>query len=289
MKICLSWLVLAVLAAGQRLDGVFDVHAHADPDGMARSIDVFELGRLAKAAGMRGVLLKNHYEPTAGLAYLVRQQTPGLEVFGGVALNMPVGGINPAAVEWMTKVKGGFGRVVWMPTYDSQHHVTTQGESRPFVPVSKDGKLLPGVVELIGLIAKHRLVLATGHSSPEEALMLIREAKRQGVEHIIVTHATNQFVGMNVAQMKEAAQLGAMLEFVRVRPGTAAVAETVNAIRAVGAASCILSSDLGQAASPVHTVGLAEFFQNLKTQGLTQAEIDLMSKANPAKLMGLAP
>lgn len=285
----LASLAFVPLLAAQSLNGVFDIHAHADPDGMARSIDAIALGRLVKAAGMRGMVLKNHYESTAGLAYLVRKDTPGLEVFGGIALNLPVGGINPAAVEWMTKVKGGYGRVVWMPTYDSQHHVTTQREQRAFVPVSKDGKLLPDVVRVIGLIAQHKLVLATGHSSPEEVLLLIREAKRQGVEHIVVTHATNNFVGMSVAQMREAAALGALLEFVWVRPGTAAVAATVQAIRSVGPESCILSSDLGQAANPLHPAGLEGFFAELLKQGLTQAEIDRMSKRNPAVLLGLNP
>jgi hypothetical protein len=280
-------LLTAVLASGQSLSGVIDIHAHTDPDGMARSIDAFELARLAKTAGMRGFVLKNHYESTAGLAWLVRQQVPGLEVFGGIALNLPVGGINPAAVEWMLKVKGGFGRVVWMPTYDSQHHVTTQREQRPFVPVSRDGKLLPEVVQVIGIAAKNKLTIATGHSSPAEALMIIREAKRQGVEHIVVTHATNRFVGMSTAEMKEAAQLGALLEFVWVRPGTPAVAESVKAIREVGPQFCILSSDLGQAANPLHPAGLQAFFDDLKKQGITDAEIAVMSRANPAKLLGL--
>lgn len=287
MKLLATVAAVSLLAAGQDLKGVFDIHAHSDPDGMARSIDALALAKLAKDAGMRGLVLKNHYESTAGLAYLARQTAPGLEVFGGIALNLPVGGINPAAVEWMTKVKGGYGRVVWMPTYDSQHHVTSQRQSRPFVPISKDGQLLPPVVEVIGLIAKYKLVLATGHSSPEEVLMLIREAKRQGVEHIIVTHPTNDFVGMNVAQMKQAAALGAMLEFNWLRPGTPAVADAVKNIREIGPASCILSSDLGQAANPLHTAGLAAFFEDLKKQGLTQAEIDRMSKTNPAALLGL--
>ncbi|MEO8099885.1 MAG: DUF6282 family protein [Acidobacteriota bacterium] len=280
---------LTPMAAGQNLSGVIDIHAHADPDGMARSIDAIELARLAKASGMRGMVLKNHYESTAGLAWLVRKEVPGLEVFGGIALNLPVGGINPAAVEWMLKVKGGFGRVVWMPTYDSQHHVTSQREQRPFVAVSKDGKLLPAVVQVISIVAKNKLTLATGHSSPEEALMIIREAKRQGVEHIVVTHATNRFVGMSVAQMREAAKLGALLEFVWVSPGTAAVAETAKAIGDVGAEFCILSSDLGQAANPLHPAGLQAFFQDLKKHGLTDTQINLMSKTNPAKLLGLTP
>ena len=66
---------------------------------------------------MRAIVLKNHYEPTASLAYIVRKEVPGIEVFGGISLDLTVGGVNPAAVEWMTKVKGHYGRVVWLPTF----------------------------------------------------------------------------------------------------------------------------------------------------------------------------
>src|SRR5258706_15314934 len=114
---------------------------------------------------MRGLVLKNHYESTAALAYVVRKEVPGIEIFGGIDLNLTVGGINPAAVERMTMVKGGWGRVVWMPTFDAENQVRYSKENRPFVPVSKNGHLL------LGLIAKHKLTLATGHSSAQEGLM----------------------------------------------------------------------------------------------------------------------
>ncbi len=45
---------------------------------------------------MRGLVLKNHYQPTASLAYVVRKEVPGIEVFGGVDLNLSVGGMNPS-------------------------------------------------------------------------------------------------------------------------------------------------------------------------------------------------
>jgi len=282
----LACLLTVVLAPAQTLSGVIDVHAHADPDGMARSIDAIDLAKLAKSRGMRGLVLKNHYESTAVLAYLVNKEVPGLELAGGIALNRPVGGINPAAVEWMAKVKGGFGRIVWMPTFDSEHHVTSQKETRPFVSVSRNGQLLPEVEQVLALIAANNMVLATGHSSPAEVLMLIRAAKRAGVKQIIVTHAINAFVGMSTEQMKEAAGLGAFLEFVWVRPGTPAVRQTADAIRAVGPASAILSSDLGQAANPLHPDGLMACFQALREAGLSEADIALMSKTNPARLLG---
>ena len=96
-------LSLTMLAAyGQnRLDGVIDIHAHTGPDSTARSIDAIDLAKLAKQRGMRGLVLKNHYESTAALAYVVRKEVPGIEIFGGIDLNRSVGGINPAAVERM--------------------------------------------------------------------------------------------------------------------------------------------------------------------------------------------
>ena len=287
MKLATLMVFLAAGAAAQSLTGAIDVHAHADPDGSARSIDAIDLAKLAKSRGMRAIVLKNHFEPTAAVAYLVRKEVPGIEVFGGISLDLTVGGVNPAAVEWMTKVKGGYGRMVWMPTFDSEHQVTTSGDKRPFASVARNGKLLAETEQVISIIARNKLVLATGHSSPAEALLLIREAKRQGVAGVIVTHATNQFVGMSVAEMKEAAQLGAFLEFVWVRPGSAAMRSAAEAIRAVGPASIVLSSDLGQANNPLHPDGLLSFYQELMKLGITEAEINQMAKANPAKLLGL--
>src|ERR1700716_1687330 len=170
----------------QMLEGAIDIHVHADPDSRGRFIDAIDVARLARSRGMRAIVLKNHYEPTASLAYITRKEVPGIEVFGGISLDLTNGGVNPAAVEWMTKVKGGYGRVVWMPTFDSEHNAAP--EHRPFARVAKDGKLVPEVVQVIGIIAKHNLVLETGHSSPDEGLMLIREGKRQGVLNIVVTH-----------------------------------------------------------------------------------------------------
>ena len=271
----------------QTIAGAIDMHAHSDPDGTPRSIDAIDLARLAKSRGMRAIVLKNHYEPTASLAYVVRKEVPGIEVFGGISLDLTVGGVNPAAVEWMTKIKGGYGRVVWMPTYDSEHQVTSSRQQRPFARVAKDGQLVPEAVQVIAIIAKHNLVLETGHSSPDEALLLIREAKRQGVQHILVTHAMSPIVGMSIPQMQEAAKLGAYLEFVWVRPGSDAAKNYVPAIRQVGPEFCVLSSDLGQAANPLHPDGLLALYQYLKSQGFSESEIDRMAKVNPAKLLGL--
>jgi hypothetical protein len=280
----LALLLTGAVGSGQALTGVIDIHVHSDPDSTARSIDAIDLAKLAKSRGMRGLVLKNHYESTAALAYIVRKEVPGIEIFGGIDLNLTVGGVNPAAVERMTMMKGGWGRVVWMPTFDAENQVRDSKESRPFVPIAKNGDLLPDVKQVIGIVARHNLLLETGHSSPEEGLMLVREAKRQGVEHVVVTHATRPPVRMSVPQMQEAAKLGAFIEFVYDRQG---MAENANAIRAIGPASCILSSDLGQPNNPLHPDGLEAFFAGLEKEGISRADIDRMSRKNPAMVLGL--
>jgi len=281
----LTWfLLLASCVWGQSLDGVIDFHAHADPDSTARSIDAIDLAKLAKSRGMRGLVLKNHYESTASVAYLVRKEVPGIEIFGGIALNLAVGGINAAAVERMAMIKGGYGRVVWMPTYDAENHVRDAKENRPFVAVSKNGDLLPEVKQVIGVIARRTLTLETGHSTPEECLMLIREARKQGVERIVVTHALTTPVRMSIAQMKEAAAMGAYLELVYGRMN---LAEYVRAIREVGPEHFILSTDLGQANNPLHPDGFVAYLAALKKEGFSDADLGRMSKTNPARALGL--
>ena len=148
------------------------------------------------------------------MAFIVRKAVPGIEVFGGIDLNLTVGGMNAAAVEHMTQIAGGWGRFVWMSTFDAENQVRYSKETRPFVRVSKDGALLPEVKDVIGVIARHQLVLATGHVSPQEGLMLLREGRRQGVRHMVVTHAMQAPVLMSVDEMQQAAKEGALIEFV---------------------------------------------------------------------------
>src|SRR5437879_12747652 len=131
-------LVLGMASArAQTLNGAIDMHAHSYPDGVPRSIDAVDLAKLAKSRGMRALVLKHHYEPTASLATIVRKEVPGIEVFGGISLDLTVGGVNPAAVEWMTKGKGGYGKVVWLPTYDAENQSGRSG--RTFSPVVRNG------------------------------------------------------------------------------------------------------------------------------------------------------
>jgi hypothetical protein len=291
--------LITVLAAvllqndGARLlQGTIDIHVHSDPDDRPRSIDAIDVAKLAKARGMRAIVLKNHYDPTSGLAYVVRKEVPGIEVFGGIDLNLTVGGMNPAAVEHMARMNGGWGRFVWMSTFDAENQVKYSKENRPFVRVSSKGELLAEVKEVIGVIAKHNLVLATGHVSAEEGLMLLREGRRQNAQHMVVTHAMNDPILMEIPQMQEAARLGAFIEFcggsVTGPDAAARLDRYADAIRKVGPGSVILSSDLGQKGNALPPDGFAAFLLALRSRGFTETELSRMSKENPAKLLGLA-
>jgi hypothetical protein len=280
-----------VTDAGEILRGTIDIHVHSDPDNVPRSLDGLDAAKLAQSRGMRGIVLKNHYDPTAGLAFLARKHAPGLEVFGGIDLNLTVGGMNAAAVEHMTQVAGGWGRIVWMSTFDAENQVRYSNENRPFVSVARDGALLPETRAVIAAIAKHRLVLATGHVSAAEALMLVGEARKQGVEHMVVTHAMNPPILMDIPQMQEAARRGAFIEFVGGSLATADAPRRLDriadTIRRVGAQFCIVSSDLGQKGNALPADGFAAFLLALRGRGLSAADIDRMSKQNPATLLGL--
>ncbi len=287
----------AVAPAGQQpagdalLQGTIDIHVHSDPDNVPRSLDGLDAAKQARAKGMRGIVLKNHYDPTAGLAFLARKETPGLEVFGGIDLNLTVGGMNPVAVEHLTQIAGGWGRIVWMSTFDAENQVRYSKENRPFVTVARNGALLDDTKAVISAIARHGLVLATGHTSAEEALLLLREGRAQGVTHMVVTHAMNPPALMGSAQMRAAAAEGAFIEFVG---GSLAESDAPSrmdryaaAIRDVGPQFCILSSDLGQKGNALPTDGFAAFIRAMQVRGVAVKDLDRMTKENPATLLGL--
>jgi hypothetical protein len=115
------------------LVGALDVHAHMGPDSpepSPRGLDVLDYARMAKARGMRGFVIKYHSDETAPLAAVVRKVVPGLEVFGGIVLSRAMGGINIEQVRHMAKVSGGWGRIVWMPTFDAEEAVRTSKEPK---------------------------------------------------------------------------------------------------------------------------------------------------------------
>jgi hypothetical protein len=290
------------------LRGAIDIHVHLDPDSFgphsaqaARALDVIDMARRAEAAGVRGFVAKQHYDQTAGIAYLAHKEVPAVEVFGQLCMNLPVGGLNPEAVYHFAEVKGGLARIVSMPTWDSENNVRhSQTPDRPSVSVSRNGALLPETKAVIAAIAAAnirdtgvKLALSTGHVSAEEALMVIREARAQGIERIVVTHAIGHPVNMSMAQMQEAARLGAYIEFVAGFTQGARASFTIEqyyaAIRELGPEHVILSTDAGQANRAYPDEIYAYVAGRLRAAGLTEAELHRMMVENPATLLGIAP
>jgi len=299
------------------LVGAIDVHVHVDPDapgtgGTVRAIDVFDAVTVAKARGMRGFVFKTHQDAgSAGEAYMVRKHlAPGFEIFGRMASNYATGGINVAALEHFTQIKGGWGRIYEMPTRDSITATTRPdsmdprvlAQSRPWMPmmppgtpayiaVSKNGELLPEVKHLIAVLAKirtvdgnGRMVLATGHATPEEHLLLAREGRMQGL-NVLLTHPGD------IPQLPDAAKLGAFIELVasQVYKTEAAHAAAAAFVHKIGAEHIIVSTDCGQTSNVYPTDCLVLAARGLRDHGVTQRELDLMYKVNPAKLLGLPP
>ena len=299
------------------LVGAIDVHLHLDPDspgagGVIRAIDVFDAARLAMARGMRGFVFKTHQDTSsASGAYMVRKHvSPTFEVYGRMASNYSTGGINVATLEHFTQIKGGWGRIYEMPTRDSITATTAPGSTdratlartRPwmlmmpegtpaYIAVSKNGELLPEVKHLIGELAKirtvdsnGRMVLATGHATPEEHLLLTREARRQGL-NVLLTHPGD------IPQLPEAARLGAFIEVTasNIYKTSAQSAAAAALVKKIGAEHIIVSTDCGQTTNVYPTDCLVLAARGLRANGISQPELDLMYKVNPAKLLGLPP
>jgi Family of unknown function (DUF6282) len=282
--------------------GVIDMHVHSHPDVFGRSMDDIDVATLAKARGLRGILLKNHISETASRAALVMRVVPGIEVFGGVVLNNAVGGINPDAVEWMHRIYGGRGRVVWLPTFESDKHVKTFSKPDAVgITVAPNGQVTPQMEAVLKIIARENLLLATGHVHPEEVLAVVKRGRELGVKNIIVTHGLTNVPGLTMAQAKEVAGLGAVIEicYLQFQAGPNAplaflthwtqigAKHVAQAIKEIGARSLVLSSDLGQSGNMTHPDGLEAAIAAMKREGITDGDIDTMMRKNPARLLGL--
>jgi hypothetical protein len=280
--------------------GLIDFHTHAAPDVFGRAVDDDELASLAAARQMEAVVFKNHVTHTADRAWLARKHVGGIKVFGGVVLNGALGGLNPQAVEWMWRMQGGHGRVVWFPTFDADNHVRRAGTAPSGLRVVDErGAVLPAVRQILKICAAQRLVVHTGHASAEEALALVAAAREEGCDRVVVTHAQFDVVGMDESHMKKAAALGAKMELCALgmlvgpeaplewmrHSARVAVKDTAGRIRAVGAQHFVLGTDLGQTGNPTPADGLLMFVAALQAEGITREQIQTMGREVPGALL----
>ena len=281
--------------------GVIDMHVHSHPDVFGRNMDDIDVAQLAKARGMRGILLKNHISETASRAALVMKAVPGIEVWGGVVLNKAVGGVNPDAVEWMHRVYGSRGKVVWLPTFESDKHVKTfsKPDAQGLV-VAPGGKVTPEMEAVLKIIARENLLLATGHVHPDEIVAVVRRGRELGVKNMLVTHGLTNVPGLTMAQAKQVTDMGAVIEvcFLQFLAGPNAplaflthwtqinAKHVAQAVKELGAKSLVISSDLGQSANMTHPDGIEVAIAAMKREGISDGDIDVMMRKNPARLLG---
>ncbi|MEI7925389.1 MAG: DUF6282 family protein [Chloroflexota bacterium] len=271
------------------LRGAIDVHAHWSPDPYAeRKMDARELVHAASDAGMAGIVLKSHELPSQILAWALQPEVPQTRLYGAIALDHAVGGLNPDALDAALRIGTS---VVWFPTFDSawshDHFGRWNARGEAMTVLDDAGALKPVVHDLLDLIAQYGATLCSGHLSPAETLALVRESRRRGIRSI-VSHATP--FGIPVEVQREAAGLGAFVEQAGTNSfrdgGEAAAAAMIADVRAVGAERVILSTDLGQAPNPPAPSGFGSWMERFLDAGFTHEQVKRMVQTNPAEVLG---
>lgn len=282
-----------------QLSGVCDIHIHCLPDTRPRCVDELTLAKQAKEAGYRALLYKSNDWSCHDRAFLIRQAVPDFEVFGSLCMNRVHGEkVNVYAAEQALKTSGGLCRCIWMPTLSAVWQHRCDRLPGPGIPVlDKRGNVLPEVIRVMELCGEANIIFATGHSSPQESLILARKAKEIGIRKFVVTHVNSLIWKLGHDQILQAVDSGAFVEYCYLPrlwgPGTGnpqferqSRAEFLNYVRTVPERSFI-STDLGQQGNPNPIEGMRTCIRELQSAGIPQKDIDRMVRHNPAYLIGL--
>jgi hypothetical protein len=275
-----------------------------------RKVDDLSLARRFLELGMAGFVLKSHYGATAERANVVKAAVPGIDALGAISLNRAVGGMNPLAIEVAAR-EGA--RTVWFPTVDSvnesherelpagakppawvklQLELREEGiEIQPVPVVDEAGAVLPETRACLAMIAKHGMLLATGHLSRDEIFALVDAAREEGVEEIVITHPEFPFQNLDTSDQQALADRGALLERCFTTPHTGKVAweRWLENIRAAGARRSVLSTDLGQIFNPAVEDGMALMVDRLLAAGFDEEEVHTMAVVNTRRVAGAQP
>jgi hypothetical protein len=285
------------------LQGAVDLHVHSGPGLIPRSLDHAEAVKQALAVGMRGLVVKDQHSMTSGSVYFLKEYVfkgAPISFFGGLVLNNTGGGISPYTVDCAIKYGG---KIIWMPTLSAKNHIDVHSkghktsfpdtkekplEEIPLTILDQKGNIIPQVIEILKLIARADVVLATGHLHLNEIKLLIAEAKKQGVKRILMNHP-EFIVNASLEEQVNFANQGVVIEhsYALVRSKELTKEYLVEMIRKVGAERTTIGSDMGQAYNPYPVQGLKDCIKDLLDMGVKDEEIDLVLRKNPAKLIGL--
>ena len=293
----------ATSAIERVLHGLVDLHCHSGPNPLPRRFDHVEAARDGARLGMRALLAKSHHHNTVMDLLAMREQLSGLstEVYGGIALNQWVGGINPHAVELSLRMGG---RCVWFPTVSSSahidHHNSGGGFPAPTIPLSSrqteirgaDGELLPEVFEVLDLVVEADALLSAGHLPADDVTTLFTVAAERGVRRMVVSHP-NFLIGSDPARCREFTALGAYVEHEtsmydpEVAQARGGPEDLLRWIEEVGPEHTVLASDLGQKGRPMPVDSFVRVGGALLDLGLPEKDLRRIVCDNPAYLLGL--
>ena len=293
-------------AAWKALEGAYDLQVHVGPDVIARRIDDIDCAKEFLARSMKGFVLKSHYIQTGERAQVVTKAVPGSRIYGALTLNHSVGGLNPVAVE----LAGRSGcKIVWMPTVDAenetagrldggsaklpfwakiQRELAAEGISPPpLTVINASGDVTDAARTCMERIAKHNMILATGHLGRREIFALVKTAKTMGLKKVVVTHAEFPSQNLTGDEQKELADMGAVIEhcFTTTYTAKATWESTFANIRKTGVSRTFISTDLGQTINPPVAEGFGMFAQKLLDAGFTAEDVRTMAVTNPSRLV----
>jgi len=250
------------------LEGFTDTHIHTGPDVKSRLMTDVEAAVSAKEERMHSIVIKSHHEPTSGRAIIASEVT-GFPVYGGVALNNGVGGLNSNAVEASALIGGRF---VWFPTIS-------------YSSVQMDWSK---VEDILHIVKENQMVISTGHLKPADIFTLIDMAKSVGIWRIVVNHPLTQVIGASLDEQVEMAAhaylehcyVACMEKHDNLDPGFIR-----DSIKKIGAKRCLMATDFGQIHNPRPVNGMKKFINSMLQRGVSIDDIRTMCKDNPQKLM----
>jgi hypothetical protein len=285
------------------LEGAIELHCHSYPSLFPRKQTDWELIEDVKTAAMAGVVLKAHEAQTVDRATLIRLKEPNLHVYGGLVCNYFTGGLSPVAVDAAIRLGA---KIIWMPTFSSNEHCCHFGKKKTRFFNSKrplqhpdhgleiwdeNNNILPEVHDILELIAEENVILATGHLSPKEVMVLVEAAKEHKVEKILIQHADLGIAPIPFDLQKELVRKGAILEKCYLACSEdfkdISVEEMADSIKKLGAESCVLVTDYGQIHNVPPIEALSNFVREMLECGISEVDVQKMIVRNPRHLLGI--
>jgi hypothetical protein len=285
------------------LEGTVDLHCHSGPSPFPRRFDHVEASYDGARIGMRAILCKSHHHNT--VMDLLAMKTPLTDaptaMFGGVALNSEVGGINPSAAAVAINMGG---RCVFFPTVSAGQHIAAHSHDDGFPHATGElyekevsvfdatGEISEETDLVTRLVAEADILMTGGHLDAASMKALFRTASRNGVRRLLVHHP-DFIVNAGRADIEEMVGLGAFVEHElsmyhpEVKGPQWPITRLVEWIERVGPEHTVIDSDLGQVGNPLPVDAYVLLIGQLLDHGVKEADVRQMICRNTAFLLGL--